>query len=50
MYLTEFDVQFINQKSIKCQVIVDHLAKVPLQDDNPLIINLPFLKKIKIDG
>jgi len=40
MYLTKFDLQFIIQNSIKGQVIVDYLAKAPLQDDNPLIIEL----------
>jgi len=41
MYLTEFDLQFINQKSIKGQVIADHLVEASLQDDNPLVIELP---------
>lgn len=40
MYLTEFDLQFISQKSIKGQVIADHLVEAPLQDDNLLIIEL----------
>jgi len=41
MYLNEFDLQFISQKSIKGQVIADHLAEAYLQDDNPLVIELP---------
>lgn len=41
MHLTKFELQFISQKSIKGQVIVDYLAEAPLHDDKPLIIKLP---------
>ena len=41
MHLTEFDLYFIGQKSIKGQVIIDYLVDTPLQDDKPLIIELP---------
>ena len=50
MYLTEFDLQFIIQKSIKGQVIADHLAEAPLQDDNPLIIEVPDEHVLQLDN
>ena len=50
MYLTEFDLQFICQKSIKGQVIADHLVETPLQDDNLLIIELPDEHIFQLDN
>lgn len=41
MYLTEFDLHFISQKSIKGKVIVDYLAEAPIEDDKSLSIELP---------
>jgi len=41
MHLTEFDLQFISQNSIKGQVIADYLVEAPLYDNKPLIIELP---------
>ena len=30
--LTEFDIQYVTQKSIKGSVLVDHLASLPVTD------------------
>ena len=50
MYLIEFDLQFINQKSIKGQVIVDHIAEASLQDDNLFIIELSDEHVFQLDN
>ena len=39
--LTEFDIQYVTQKSIKGSIVVDHLASLPVFDDRP--INDDFL-------
>ena len=49
MHLTEFDLQFISQNSIKGQVIADYLAQAPLSDDKPLIIELPNEHSFQLD-
>jgi hypothetical protein len=38
MILSAFDIHYIDRKAIKGQVIVDQLAKTPLQEDNPMHI------------
>eukprot|EP01018_Ginkgo_biloba_P039365 Gb_08568 [translate_table: standard] len=38
MLLSEFDIEYVNQKAIKGQVLVDHLAKATLLESHPLII------------
>ena len=30
MLLSEFDIEYVNQKAIKGQILVDHLIKAPL--------------------
>ena len=40
MFLLEFNLEFISQKLIKGQVIIDQLVDAPLQDSSPLNINL----------
>lgn len=40
---------FVSQKSIKGQVIADHLVKAPLLDSSPLDINLPNKDIFNID-
>lgn len=40
MFLSEFDLVFISQKSIKGQVITDQLAAAPLESSSPLHISL----------
>ena len=34
--LTEFDIQYVTQKSIKGSVIADHLSSLPVFDDIPI--------------
>eukprot|EP01018_Ginkgo_biloba_P006265 Gb_03991 [translate_table: standard] len=41
MLLSEFDIEYVNQKSIKGQVLVDHLTEAPLSENQPLIIGFP---------
>eukprot|EP01018_Ginkgo_biloba_P021030 Gb_41831 [translate_table: standard] len=43
MLLSEFDIEYVNQKAIKAQVLVDHLAEAPLSKSQPLITR--FLDK-----
>lgn len=48
-FLLEFDLIFINQKSIKGQVRTYQLAKAPIQATTPLEITLPDKDVFKID-
>ena len=41
MLLSEFDIEYINQKAIKGQVLANHLAEAPLLKNQPL--NIEFL-------
>ena len=41
MLLSEFDIQYIDRKAIKGQVIADQLAEAPLVDAYPLIMEFP---------
>lgn len=38
MMLSEFDMQYVDRKATKGQVIVDQLFEAPLQDDHPMSI------------
>ena len=49
MFLSEFDLIFISQKSIKGQVITDQLAAAPMESSSPLQISLPNEDIFKID-
>lgn len=49
MFLFEFDLVFINQKSIKGQVIADQLVAAPLESSSPLQISLLDEDIFKID-
>ena len=40
MVLSEFDIQYVEHKAIKGQVIADQLANAPMQSSLPLNINL----------
>ena len=42
-FLTEFDIQYVTQKSIKGSVLVDHLASLPVTDSR--VIDDDFLDK-----
>ena len=39
MILSEFDIEYVDRKAIKGQVIADQLAKAPIQDDHPMIVD-----------
>lgn len=41
MILSEFDIEYVDRKAIKGQVITDQLAEAPLQHDKPLHIEFP---------
>jgi ribonuclease HI len=41
MILTEFDISFVSQKSIKGQALADFLALHPIPDDSPLLCEFP---------
>ena len=34
--LTEFDIQYMTQKSVKGSIVADHLASLPVSDDRPI--------------
>ena len=34
--LTEFDIQYVTQKSVKGSIVVDHLASLPVSEDKPI--------------
>ena len=39
--LTEFDIQYVSQKSIKGSIIADHLASLPTSEDRPVDDDFP---------
>lgn len=41
MLLSEFDIEYVDRKAIKGQVIVDQLADAPLMDDQPIHREFP---------
>eukprot|EP01018_Ginkgo_biloba_P014822 Gb_24838 [translate_table: standard] len=41
MFLSEFDIEYINKKAIKGQVLTDHLTEAALLENQPL--NIGFL-------
>ena len=41
MILSEFDIEYVDRKAIKGQVIADQLAEAPIQDDHPMLIDFP---------
>ena len=41
MLLTEFDIQYVTQKSVKWSIVVDHLASLPVFDDKPIDDDFP---------
>ena len=49
MHLTDFNLLFISQKSIKGQVIINYLTKAPSSNDNPLIIELLYEHVFQLD-
>lgn len=41
MLLSKFDIEYVDKKEIKGQVIMDHLADAPLPGDHPILTELP---------
>ena len=39
--LTEFDIQYVTQKSVKRSIVADHLASLPVSDDRPVNDDFP---------
>ena len=39
--LTEFDIQYMTQKSVKGSIVADHLASLPVSDDRPIHDDFP---------
>ncbi|RVW41405.1 hypothetical protein CK203_095204 [Vitis vinifera] len=40
--LTEFDIHYVTQKSIKRNIVVDHLASLPVSDGRAIDDNFPY--------
>ena len=38
MILSEFDIEYVDRKVIKGQVITDQLENAPMTDDHPMLI------------
>ena len=39
MILSEFNIEYVDRKAIKGQVIVDQLVEAPIQDDHPMLVD-----------
>ena len=39
--LTEFDIQYVSQKSVKGSIVADHLASLPISDSRPVDNDFP---------
>ena len=39
--MTEFDIQYVSQKSIKGSIVADHLASLPIYKDKPVDDDFP---------
>ena len=51
--LTEFDIQYMTQKSVKGSIVADHLASLPVSDDRPIDYDFPdeqFVSMTSITG
>ena len=51
--LTEFDIQYVTQKSVKRSIVADHLASLPVSDDKPVdddFLNEQFVLVTSIAG
>ena len=51
--LTEFDIQYMTQKSVKGSIVADHLASFPVSDDIPIDDDFPedqFVSMTNITG
>jgi len=50
MILSEFDIQYVNRKAIKGQVIADQLAAAPITDIQPIYPEFPARWQLYFDG
>ena len=41
MLLTEFDIRYVTQKSVKGSIVADHLASLPVFDDRLIDDDFP---------
>ena len=51
--LTEFDIQYMTQKSVNGSIVVDHLASLLVSDDRPIDDDFPdeqFVSMTSITG
>ncbi|RVW67082.1 hypothetical protein CK203_063739 [Vitis vinifera] len=51
--LTEFDIQYVSQKSIKGSIVADHLASLPISEDRPVDDDFPdeeFIAMTSLSG
>lgn len=39
MILSEFDIEYVDKEVTKGQIIADQLAKAPLQDSHPMVVD-----------
>lgn len=39
MILSEFDIEYVDKKEIKGQVIVDQLVEASMKDDHPMLLD-----------
>ena len=39
--LTKFDIQYVTYKSVKGSVVADHLASLPISNDQPIDVDFP---------
>lgn len=40
MILNDFDIEYVDKKAIKGQIIADQLVEYLLQDDHPLLVDI----------
>ena len=51
--LTDFDIQYVTQKSVKGSIVIDHLASFSVSDDRPIDNDFPddqFVSMTSITG
>ena len=51
--LTEFDIQYMTQKSVKGSIVADHVASFPVSNDRPIDDDFPneqFVSMTSITG
>ena len=46
--LTEFDIQYVTQKSVKGSIVADHLASFPVSDDRSIVDDFPDEKFVSM--